>query len=75
MFFRVISVTDVGHALKSRKLTPHLIGPYQILKRVGEVAYKVVLPSSLLNLHNVFHVCQIRKYVPNLSHVIQMDGV
>lgn len=51
------------------------ISPYQILKRVGEVAYKVNLPLSLSNLHNVFHVSQLRKYVLDSSHVVRMDDV
>lgn len=71
VFLRVTPVTGVGREFKSQKLTPHFIGPYKTLKRVGEVAYQVTLPLSLLNLHNVFHVSQLCKYVPYPSHVIQ----
>jgi len=72
---RVTPTTGVGRALKSKKLTPQFIGPYQISKRVGEVAYQVALPPSLSNLHSVFRVSQLRKYVPDPSHVIHMDDV
>lgn len=72
---RVTPMTSVGRALKSRKLTPCFIGPYQILKKVGEVSYRVPLPPYLSNLHSVFHVSQLWKNVPDLSHVIQMDDV
>lgn len=72
---RVTPITGVGRALKSRKLTPHCIGLYQIMKQVGEVAYIVALPPFLLNLHDVFHVSQFRKYILNLSHVIRLDDV
>jgi hypothetical protein len=51
VFLRVTPVTGVGRALKSKKLTPCFIGPYQITKKVGEVAYQVALPPSLSNLH------------------------
>ncbi|MCI39935.1 hypothetical protein A2U01_0061167, partial [Trifolium medium] len=51
------------------------IGPFQILKRVGKVAYRIVLPPSLANLHDVFHVSQLRKYVSDLTHVIESDNV
>lgn len=61
--------------LKFRNLTLCFICPYQIIKRVGEVAYRVALSSFLSNLHNVFHVSQLRKYIPDLSHVIQVDDV
>ena len=60
VFLRVTLWTGVGRALKSRKLTPRFIGPFQILKRVGPVAYQIALPPSLSNLHNVFHVSQLR---------------
>nr|KYP41456.1 hypothetical protein KK1_037183 [Cajanus cajan] len=38
------------------KLTPRFIGPYQILRKIGPVAYQISLPPFLSNLHNVFHV-------------------
>ena len=68
-------MTGVGRALKSKKLTPRFIGPYQILERVGTVAYRVGLPPHLSNLHDVFHVSQLRKYVADPSHVIPRDDV
>ncbi|XP_025982945.1 uncharacterized protein LOC114374314 [Glycine soja] len=75
VFLRVTPWTGVGRALKSRKLTPCFIGPFQILKSVGPVAYQIALPSSLSNLHNVFHVSQLRKYIHDPSHVIKLDDV
>ncbi|WJX12700.1 hypothetical protein P8452_03168 [Trifolium repens] len=75
VFLRVNSTTGVGRALKSRKLTSKFIGPYQILKGIGKVAYKIALPPSLSNLHDVFHVSQLRKYVSDPSHVIVSDEV
>ena len=74
-FLRVTPTTGVGRALKARKLTPKFIGPYQILKRIGPVAYQIALPPSLSNLHNVFHVSQLRKYIPDPTHVIESDEV
>ncbi|XP_058757901.1 uncharacterized protein LOC131631139 [Vicia villosa] len=68
-------MTGVGRALKSKKLNPKFIGPYQILQRVGTVAYRVALPPKLSNLHDVFHVSQLRKYISDPSHVIQRDEV
>ncbi|XP_006589980.1 uncharacterized protein [Glycine max] len=75
VFLRVTLWTGVGRALKSRKLTPRFIGPFQILKRVGPVAYQISLPPSLSNLHNVFHVSQLRKYIHDPSHVVELDDV
>lgn len=75
VFLRVTPTTGVGRALKAKKLTPRFIGPYQITSRVGKVAYRVALPPNLSNLHDVFHVSQLRKYIPDPSHVIQMDDI
>jgi hypothetical protein len=67
--------TGVGRAIKSKKLTPKFIGPYQIIRRVGPVAYQIALPPFLSNIHNVLHVSQLRKYVSDLSHVIRPDDI
>jgi hypothetical protein len=75
VFLRVTPTTGVGRALKSKKLTPKFIGPYQILKRVGPVAYEIALPPNLANLHSVFHVSQLRKYMSDPSHVITPDDI
>lgn len=75
IFLCVTPVTGVGHALKSKKLTPHFIGPYQITQRVGYVAYRVALPPFLSNMHDIFHVSQLQKYILDRSHIIQMYDV
>ena len=75
VFLRVTPTTGVGRAIKSRKLTPKFIGPYQIIRRVGPVAYQIALPPSLSNIHDVFHVSQLRRYIPDPSHVIVPDEV
>ena len=68
-------VTGVGRALNCRKLTPRFVGPFEIVEKVGVVAYWIALPQSLSNLHDVFHVSQLRKYVYDASHVIQVDDL
>jgi len=56
VFLRVTRTTGVGRAIRSRKLSPRFLGPYQILRRIGPVAYEIALPPQLANLHPVFHV-------------------
>ncbi|GAV64715.1 Chromo domain-containing protein [Cephalotus follicularis] len=58
---------------KKGKLTPRFIGPFEILERVGAVAYRLALPPSLADVHNVFHVLMLRKYHPDPSHVLQWE--
>ena len=73
MFLRVNHVTGVGRALKCWKLTPRFVGPFEIVEKV--VAYRIALPPSLSNLYDVFHVSQLRKYMYDASHVIQVDDL
>jgi len=75
IFLKVPPTTGVRRAMKSKKLTPRFIGPYQILKKIGPVAYQVALPPFLANLHNVFYVSQLRKYISDPSHVIELDNI
>ncbi|KAM2690392.1 hypothetical protein EV1_043581 [Malus domestica] len=58
---------------KKGKLSPRYIGPYQITERVGEVAYRLELPSELSKVHNLFHVSMLRQYVADPSHVIPVQ--
>ena len=71
------SITHEGcdEVSKKVKLSPRFIGPFEILSRVGEVAYKLALPPSLSAVHSVFHVSMLRKYIPDESHVISLDSV
>jgi hypothetical protein len=45
------------------KLAPHYIGPYEIMEACEPVAYKLKLPPKMPAIHNVFHVCQLKKCV------------
>ena len=57
------------------KLSPKYIGPYEILQRIGKVAYRLALPMDLSKVHDVFYVSQLRKYVPDKSHVLQPEAI
>ena len=48
---------------KKGKLSPRYIGPFEILERIGDVAYKLALPPSLDSVHNFFHVLMLKKYI------------
>ena len=54
---------------KHGKLSPRFIGPFEILERVGTVAYRLALPPSMSGVHEVFHVSMLKKYTPASAHV------
>ncbi|XP_019058681.1 PREDICTED: uncharacterized protein LOC109116891 [Tarenaya hassleriana] len=64
-----------GHARfgQGGKLNPRYIEPYPVIAKVGAVAYRLGLLSELGNVHDVFHVSMLRKYVADPSHVIQLQ--
>ncbi|GJW37456.1 putative reverse transcriptase domain-containing protein [Tanacetum coccineum] len=61
----------VIHFGKRGKLNPRYIGPFKILKRVGQI-YKLELPEELRNVHNTFHVSNLKKCLSDESLVIPM---
>ncbi|GAV82348.1 hypothetical protein CFOL_v3_25800 [Cephalotus follicularis] len=57
------------------KLSPRFIRPFEILDRIGRLAYRLALPSALSGVHDVFHVSQLRGYVLDPSHIIEYGQI
>ena len=53
------------------KLSPRYIGPYEIVSKVGPVAYRLKVPLELSRIYDTFHVSMLRKYIPDHSHVLR----
>lgn len=60
---------------KKGKLSPRFIGPFEVLERIGEVAYKLALSPTLEGVHNVFHVSHLRHYVGDPSHIVDYSEI
>jgi hypothetical protein len=75
VFLKVTPYTVIGKAMKTKKLQPRFIGPYQFLRRIGPVAYQLGLPPHLSNLNDVFYVSQLQKYVADPSHILEEDNI
>ena len=55
--------------------SPRFIGPYEVIERIGPVAYRLALPPELERIHNVFHVSMLRRYRSDPSHVIRREEI
>jgi len=61
VYLKVSPMKGVQRFGIKRKLAPRYVGPFKILKRKGEVAYKLQLPESMNKIFPVFHVSQLNK--------------
>ena len=65
----------VIHSRKRGNLDPTYIRPFRIIARVGKVAYRIDLLEELRQIHNTFHVSQLRKCLVDHSKVIPLKGL
>ena len=61
VYLKVSPIRGLRRFKVKGKLSPRYIGPFKILARRGEVAYELELPARLSDVHNVFHISQLRK--------------
>ncbi|XP_070032377.1 uncharacterized protein [Nicotiana tomentosiformis] len=79
VLLKVFPIKGVMRFEKKGKLSPRHISHFEVLERIGEVAYNLALPPSLSGVHPMFHVSMLLKYYGDLSHVlyfstVQLDG-
>ncbi|GJU83273.1 putative reverse transcriptase domain-containing protein [Tanacetum coccineum] len=72
VMLKVSPLKGVIHFGKRGKLNPRYIGPFKILEQIGLVAYKLELPEELSNVHNTFHISNLKKGLSDESLVIPM---
>ncbi|KAK8690606.1 hypothetical protein V6N13_074137 [Hibiscus sabdariffa] len=75
VFLKVSPWKKVLRFGKKGKLSPRYIGPFEVLEKVGPVAYPLALPPEFDKIHNVFHVSMLRKYRSDPSHVLEPGEV
>ena len=69
VFLKISHWKKVMRFRKKSKLSPRFIGPYEVIEKVGPVAYCLALPLEMEKIHNVFHVSMLRRYQSDSSHV------
>ena len=75
MFLKVTPLKRKVKAGKGKKLQPRYIGPFKILLRVGKVAYRLELPISLSQIHDLFHVSLLKKYHSDPTHILPPEDI
>ena len=70
VFLKVIPKRGVVRFGKHEKLSPRFIGTFEILERMGTVAYRLMLSPSMSGVHEVFHVSMLQEYTPDPAHVV-----
>ena len=75
VFLKVMPKGGVVRFGKRGKLSSRFIGPFEILERLGTVAYRLALPPSMPGVHEVFHVSMLWKYTPNPAHVVDWGDI
>ena len=60
---------------KRGKLSSRFIGPFEILKRIDTVVYRLALSPSMTGVHKIFHVSMLRKYTPDPAHVVDWGQI
>ena len=75
VFLKVMPKGRVVRFNKRGKLSPRFIGPFEMLERIGIVAYRLALPPNMSGVHEVFHVSMLRKYTPDPAHVVDWGQI
>ena len=75
VFLKVMPKRGVVRFGKRGKLSPRFIRPFEILERVGTVAYRLALPPSMSGVHEVFNFSMLRKYTPDPTHVVDWGQI
>jgi hypothetical protein len=61
IYLKVSAIRGTRRFKVKGKLAPRYVSPFKIISRKGEVAYQLELPPQLLDVHDVFHIAQLKK--------------
>ena len=75
MFLKVSPWKKVTRFGRKGKLSPRFIGLYEVIEKVGPMAYRLALPPELENIHNAFHVSMLQRYRLDSSHVVSSETI
>ncbi|XP_071921770.1 uncharacterized protein [Coffea arabica] len=75
VFLKITPLKASLMAGKGKKLQLKFVGPYKVIQRIGNMAYKLELSLSLSRIHDVLHVSMLKKHYPDPFHVLRSEEV
>jgi hypothetical protein len=75
VYLKVSHMRGLRHFKVRGKLAPRFIGPFKILEKRGEVAYQLELLSQLSDVHDIFHLSQLKKYLHVPEEQLPMEDM
>nr|GFA74403.1 putative reverse transcriptase domain-containing protein [Tanacetum cinerariifolium] len=75
VLLKVLPWKDVVRFRKKGKLAPRFVGPFEIIEKVGHVAYRLDLPEELNGVHDTFHVSNFKKCLANPTLQVPLDEI
>ncbi|KAK8941019.1 hypothetical protein KSP39_PZI010072 [Platanthera zijinensis] len=75
VYLKIKPFKGVSRIRRLKKLSPRYLGPFEVVERVGEAAYRLALSADLGGLHDVFHISVLRKAVKDPAQVVEADRV
>ncbi|GJV87838.1 hypothetical protein Tco_1531776 [Tanacetum coccineum] len=73
LLFNTLEVLSIDQ--KKWKLPPRFVGPFDIIEKVGPVAYRLDLPEELDGVHDTFHVSNLKKCLADLTLQVPLDEI
>ncbi|XP_070019799.1 uncharacterized protein [Nicotiana sylvestris] len=75
VFLKVFPIKGIMRFGKKGKLSPRYVGPYRIIQKISQVAYKLELPPEMLLVPSVFYVSMLKKVVGDLSAIVPVETI
>ncbi|GKC34161.1 hypothetical protein Tco_1046545, partial [Tanacetum coccineum] len=60
---------------KRSKLLPRYVGPFEVVERVGPVAYRLRLPQELVGIHDTFHISNLKKWLADVNMHVPLEEI
>ncbi|KAM6556088.1 hypothetical protein CsatB_003107 [Cannabis sativa] len=75
VFLRISPMKGIKRFGKKGNLCPRFIGPFKILERICQVAYRLAMSPALAAVHDMFYVSMLQKYVSDSSHILSYEAL